>query len=478
MKLSTVLSLSLLSALCADGIAQAPGAHWSLITGVSGPSQRRENPGAASSTKFFVFGGKSGNSGGAWMNDLWEYEPIAKSWKELTANGAAGSPLKRDQAGVCFDPGRQKLIVFGGNTWNGVKNDTWEFDFKTGTWKDITPATGNPPARRFHSIAFDPNSGNIILFGGWDANKVHLNDTWMLIAGSSWIKLSTTGVPSTRRQHHLVTRPDFRDILLVAGQNSTMTAPAKWRTDVWRFTGLDWKQIKTTTSPAAVVGNSAAYDSVRQRLVMPGGNGINGGSPTGELSEFDSVSNEWVIRFGKLTPDPVLGRVSRFFMGFVPSTGKMYKISGQVPSVGSSPLNTLEYQSANVATAKIGSPGCAGTAGTPVLKATGLIWQGRDLVLEVDNTPAGATVMMGLGFTTTNIPLSLLGIGAASCVLTVDPLFVFPAINGGSGTSTLIIPVPNSPAVLAAPPMLTQALVVTGSIAVISNRLDLKGGAL
>ena len=159
MKLSTVLSLSLLSALCADGIAQAPGAHWSLITGVSGPSQRRENPGAASSTKFFVFGGKSGNSGGAWMNDLWEYEPIAKSWKELTANGAAGSPLKRDQAGVCFDPGRQKLIVFGGNTWNGVKNDTWEFDFKTGTWKDITPATGNPPARRFHSIAFDPNSG-------------------------------------------------------------------------------------------------------------------------------------------------------------------------------------------------------------------------------------------------------------------------------------------------------------------------------
>ena len=426
------IGLGLVALLASDAIAQAPGANWQVTPGVTGaPSQRRENPGAASATKMYVFGGTSGNSGGSQLNDLWDFD--GTTWTQLTANGAAGSPPARTQAAIAFDFSRNKLIVFGGNATSGILNDTWEFDPVTVAWTEITPAAGSPSPRRFHKIAHDPATGSMVTFGGLDASSTHLNDTWVLSAGILWTQLSTSGTPSTRRQHHLVRRPDFGDVILCAGQDVSLSAPAKWRTDVWRFTGSDWVQLSITGTPAAIVANEAAYDPIRKRIVIPGGNGISGGSPTGEVTEFDCVSNEWVVRFGRTTPDPVLGRVSRFFLAFLETTGKIYKISGQVPSTGASPTTTVEYQSDNVATATIGSPGCAGSAGIPSLEATGMMWMGRDLVLEVDNIPTGSTGLLGLGFTTVNVPLSLLGIGSASCILTADPLFVFPMGTNPAG---------------------------------------------
>ncbi|MCB9869978.1 MAG: hypothetical protein H6837_08985 [Planctomycetes bacterium] len=472
------LSLSL-SLLCSTAATQSPGALWSLTPNVTGsvPTQRRENPGTASDTKLYVFGGRAGNSGGAPMNDLYEFD--GKTWTQLSANGASGSPPQRDKAGVCWDFKRGKLIVFGGEDTSGtLLNDTWEFDPVTTAWKDITPASNNPSARRWLSIAYDPTTGAVILFGGLDASSTHLADTWMF-NGGLWTQLTPTGAPSTRRQHHLVTRPDFGDVVLCGGQDTTITTTAKFRTDVWRFVGLNWVQIATTTSPAATVANDAAYDEIRRRIVLTGGNSIAGVQPTGEISEFDCVDNAWVIRRGPTAPDPVIGRISRYFTAFVPALGKIYKISGQVPNGGASPTTTCEYQTDALSTATAGSVGCVGSAGTPELVAPDLAWLGRTMVLEVRNTPATSSTLLGFSFTTSSIPLSLLGLGPASCVLTLNPLLVFGAPKNTNGNPELSIAIPNDPNALSAPPLLVQGLVSTGpNAAIVSNRLDVKLGAL
>ncbi len=473
------LILPILALTAVDAIAQAPGAHWSITANVGASmSQRRENPGCASSTHMYVFGGKSGNAGGSAMNDLWEFD--GATWTEKTKNGAAGSPPARDKAGVAWDFTGNKLIVFGGQGASGaLLNDMWSWDRQTNTWTDLTPASGNPSARRFTSIAHDPQTTGMVMFGGLDAVG-HQNDTWVFLNGA-WTKIPSTGAqtPSTRRQHHLVRRPDFMDVILIAGQDVTLPKPTRFRTDVWKLSGLAWTQIPTTTAPAATVANDATYDEARQRIILVGGNGINGGSPTAEISEFDSISNEWVTKGTAPVGDPVIGRVSRFFMAYVPSLGKTYKISGQGGPAGSGPTVTLDYQSTTVAEFTTRSPGCAGSAGTPDLSSTGTPWLGRSLDLIINNLPAASAPVMTFGFGTQTLDLGALGLGAPGCIATTTLNATAPiALNGTTGSMS--IPVPNDPNLVGAS-LHFQAVVLDLAIGgkfTVSNRREAIFGAL
>lgn len=336
------LTLALLSVLLIDLRGQAP--NWAVTPGVSGsPTWTRENPGAASATHMYVFGGKTGNAGGVVTNALWEFD--GATWTQRTANGAVGSPPARDKAAVCWDSSRNVLVVFGGEGTSGVLGDTWEWDPMTNAWTQIM-ITG-PSARRWVAMAADPSAaGDVVLFGGLDGSGTHLNDTWVYVGGASplWYQAAPTNIPAVRRQHSMVTRPDLNDVVLCCGQDATQVAPAKWRTDVWTWDGFDWTLIPTTNTPAAVVANQAVYDVSRQQIVVTGGNGINGGSPTSEISEFDSVLNDWVVyaQATPSTPAPVIGRVSRYFAAYLPSTGYIYKINGQQQS-GASVSTTLQY---------------------------------------------------------------------------------------------------------------------------------------
>ena len=434
-----------LSFLAFDLPAQGTGAEWS-VTATTGtaPSHRRESPGAASTTHMYVFGGRSGGSGGVVQNDLWAFD--GTTWTMMTANGAVGSPPARDRAGICWDADRDKLIVFGGDNGSGTPlSDTWEWDPVTNAWTDLMIPAG-PPARRWCSIAYDPINMGILLFGGLDANGAHLNDTWVLFSGQTWVQVVTTTTPSTRRQHHLVTRPDFADVILCAGQDASLSAPAKWRTDTFSWNGLDWTLIPTLTTPVAVVANSAVYDSIRQRIVMTGGNGISGGSPTSQTSEFDVLANDWIIRGPATfsTPDPVIGRISRYFMAFVPAQGKIYKISGQNPSgTGAGATTTCEYQSSPIASAVTVGLGCSGFAGGVVtMTPDNRPWIGETFSATVTGLAPGSIVFALAGGALTSIPLQTLDpAGVVSCDLLVTPDLVAPIPNlGGSALYPIAVP--------------------------------------
>src|SRR5919204_2419983 len=58
------------------------------------------------------------------------------------------------------------------------------------TWTQLSPAT-SPSARSYVAMTYDPVSGKIIMFGGWDGRR-HLNDTWAF-DGTTWTHLHTGG---------------------------------------------------------------------------------------------------------------------------------------------------------------------------------------------------------------------------------------------------------------------------------------------
>jgi hypothetical protein len=83
------------------------------------------------------------------------------TWSQLSPSM---KPSARKQATMAFDPASGQLVLFGG-TRNGVPmGDTWIW---TGsTWTQQSPNT-SPSARYGTTMAFDPATGQLILFGGF-----------------------------------------------------------------------------------------------------------------------------------------------------------------------------------------------------------------------------------------------------------------------------------------------------------------------
>jgi len=470
---------------------------------------RADTCGAASFDKLWVFGGSLGNNTTTTTNDLWAFDAVAGTFTQLIAHGAAGSPPSRGYHSVAWNPATNRLVVFGGNTRGTTPtllNDTWEYDPATNAWTQLAPAV-SPSPRQLPAMAFDPNLGGLLLFGGQTSLPPSTtpptppalsNETWLLIGGT-WIQLAPSTVPPARSQHSLVTRPDsFFDVFLCCGlDNSTLngtgTALEQNRfLDTWSWNGSNWTKLSDcdvltnptgigTTWPAAVIGNQAIYDPLRKRVVVQGGNGITittnttyiygpnyGGSPSNYTSEFDCLTNAWVIYANPTTGttpfnnnDPVLGRVSRYFGGFVAATGKVYKALGQNTSgSGSKPAyNVYEYQANPVAAVASNGAGCTGSAGPLALTGDNLPWTTRTFSATGTGFPAGSVGFGVVGFTTVSTPLSQLHpAGGAGCSLLVNPdvtLLLLPA----AGSVTLSIGMPVTP-VFAGVVLNAQALCV------------------
>lgn len=452
-----------------------PRAKWTLTSGVTGtPTQRRDNPGAASADKMYMFGGRSGNATTTTLNALYEFDGSA--WTLKTAEGAAGSPPTRGGACVAWDAGRDKLMVFGGDTGGATPTllgDTWEWDPTTNTWTDVTPMS-SPAARRWAAMAYDPTSGGMVMFGGETAitspASAPSNETWLFAAGA-WTQLAPTTVPPARRLHSLMTRTGapFDDVFLCAGDDASVT-PVVRHLDAWRFTGGasgDWVRLNdgTVTVPHGTTANQAVYDSLRKRVVLQGGQGISvpntagggqygdlyGGSPSTWCSEYDCLTNVWSLYGGATfgTNDPVIGRVSRYYAAFVPALGKVFKVSGQNSSGVGTITGTCEYQAVPVAASVVTGSGCVG------LSLAGVApnerpWIGRDYSTEVTGLAPVSLVIAVYGISSPGIPLSLLhpaGVIGCDLLASLDIMFFIP--NSG-GTANATIPVPNDVSIVGA----------------------------
>ncbi len=146
-----------------------------------------------------AFGGK--NSSFIFYGDTWAYDPAANEWKDLVPSGTV--PSARAGHSMAYDPVTHRLILFGGFDANLFRNDTWAYDSATNEWKDLVPSGTVPSARGGHSMAYDPVTRRIILFGGRYAQvggpepipeEMLLNDTWAYDPiANSWTELTPSG---------------------------------------------------------------------------------------------------------------------------------------------------------------------------------------------------------------------------------------------------------------------------------------------
>jgi hypothetical protein len=165
----------------------------------------------------------------------------------------------------------------------------------------------NPSGRAETRMAFDPSSNQIILFGGAtpqdSATKIiyDLDDTWTW-TGTKWVRLATAHTPGPRSGHVMVTDSTRGRIVLFGGRRIDASAPNGTQivlNDTWVFRNFDWTQLDTPNQPPARTVAGAAYDPVRDRVVLFGGNtistdGKNTVNAIHDTWEFDGTT--WVQR--------------------------------------------------------------------------------------------------------------------------------------------------------------------------------------
>jgi hypothetical protein len=124
-------------------------------------------------------------------DDMWAFN--GTGWQKLPVTQTPGARFG-PQFAVNANTG--KLLLFGGLRSEPIDedslrqffvNDTWEWDGTASTWTRIQtdPNTAEPDVRENGSMAWDPVTGELVLFGGY-AEGFYRSDVWSW-NGTDWV---------------------------------------------------------------------------------------------------------------------------------------------------------------------------------------------------------------------------------------------------------------------------------------------------
>jgi len=358
------------------------------VYGTLGVPSTNNTPGARanavswidSSGNLWLFGGVGYYSGGGGQfNDLWEFNPSAKTWTWLsgsiteTANGVYGTlgvPSTSNVPGgrfaaVSWIDRNGKLWLFGGqgtaSSASGNLGDLWKFNPANMEWAWIsgsnspniggvygtleTASVSNAPGARYGTVSWIDSSGNFWLFGGYgdaaDISEGDLNDLWMFNPTSlewTWISGSNTegaggvygteGVPAAsnvpRARDGAVSWIDSSGNLWLFGGESIASSENGTLNDLWKFdpTSLAWTWMSGSNPNVAGVDPPSVYGSQG----MPSSSNTPGGRE-GSVSWTDGSGNLWLFG-GANIPSLQTGANLNDMWEFNPTEGTWTWISG------------------------------------------------------------------------------------------------------------------------------------------------------
>src|SRR5215475_9786520 len=180
-------------------------------------------------------------------------------WIELSPNN---SPPARSYLAMTYDPASGKVIMFGGFDGTEYLNDTWSFDGTS--WTQIATQSA-PPARSAAEMTYDSVTQKVVLFGGYNGTN-YLGDTWLWDGSTlQWTQATPNHSPPAVTGPMLFPDPNGRADLFGGfdGQFYQLT--------MWQWSGTDWTQLFPQTVPFARSSAAVATNTSTGQVVMFGG---------------------------------------------------------------------------------------------------------------------------------------------------------------------------------------------------------------
>ncbi len=126
------------------------------------------------SDRVILFGGADPDES---LGDTWAYDYDEDSWAKMSP---AKSPAARSDSGMVYDPGRDRMVLFGGSEDHPLSapfRDTWTYDYDEDAWTRLK--VEGPGVRAAHAMAFDRETGTVVLFGGGENLYAYFDETWI-----------------------------------------------------------------------------------------------------------------------------------------------------------------------------------------------------------------------------------------------------------------------------------------------------------
>jgi hypothetical protein len=265
---SVAVGLVSAGAGCASAASQ-PSYSWVQASPATSPPGRQLSVMAydGATSQVVLFSGATG-TGPLRTADTWIWD--GTTWSRAAP---ATSPRARQGAVMAYDAATEQLVLFGGatGTRSGLISDTWVWDGTT--WSQAAPAT-SPPARRDASMAYDPATRQLVLFGGvGPAHNSHaLKDTWTW-NGHNWTQASPVTSPSARFLPSMAYDAAQGGLVLFGGVGPFGSQPNVILPGTWAWNGTVWTKLSPATSPPDRAGASMVYDQATGQDVLFGGIG-------------------------------------------------------------------------------------------------------------------------------------------------------------------------------------------------------------
>ena len=135
-------------------------------------------------------------------------------------------------------------------------------------------SVGTPAERTGAAMAYDADTGQVVMFGGLGDNG-SLGDTWIW-NGANWTQQHLSVSPLTRFDASMVFDPELHGLVLFGGVPDQPISPSELQNlnATWLWTGTDWRRVDTAHIPASnyLTGNgvlgSMAYDAATGRVIL------------------------------------------------------------------------------------------------------------------------------------------------------------------------------------------------------------------
>ncbi|GBF91354.1 hypothetical protein Rsub_04094 [Raphidocelis subcapitata] len=209
-------------------------------------------------------GAGSGASGGGGPSAAPQCE-----WVELRPRGQG--PSARRGHTLTYD-GRGSLVLFGGSTSSSTDNGLWLFHIARREWIEIKARGAVPPPRTHHSAVL-LRPGQLLIFGGCNAQGVFFQDAYLLdLAAFTWSRPAALGALPAPRYHHSCTRAGRR-VVIYGGVNPRQAFDGVVLVETGSGLG---GELAAAADELARMGGSAASESGASSL--PGRAAFGGGA--------------------------------------------------------------------------------------------------------------------------------------------------------------------------------------------------------